>query len=69
MYNIGNLPEKVITISEICGYKKGFLTILIIFLSGGKKVKLAVWQKDKIIEVLDERRQAFFRSLGKEYPN
>lgn len=42
MYNIGDLSEKTIPISEICGYKKGLLTILTIFLVNGKKIKLAV---------------------------
>lgn len=54
MYNIGDLSEKVIPIDEICGYKKGLLTILTIFLTNGKIVKLAVWKKDDIIKALEE---------------
>lgn len=68
MYNIGDLSEKVIPIEEICGYKKGLLTILTIFLTNGKKVKLAVWQKDAIIKALEERRHAIYRRIGKEIP-
>lgn len=68
MYNIGDLSVKVIPIEEICGYKKGLLTILTIFLTNGKKVKLAVWQKDAIIKALEERRHAIYRRIGKEIP-
>ncbi len=33
--NIGDLSEKIIPISEICGYRKGALTTLHIFLFNG----------------------------------
>lgn len=68
MYNISDLSEKVIPISEICGYKKGLFTILTIFLTNGKKVKLAVWKKDAIIKALEERRHTIYRRLGKKIP-
>lgn len=68
MYNIGDLSEKTIPISEICGYKKGLLTILTIFLVNGKKIKLAVWKKDAVIKAIEERRYAIFRQMGKEIP-
>ncbi len=68
MFNIGNLSEKVIHISEICGYKKGLLTLLTIFLNDGRKVKLAVWKKDAIIHALEERRHFIFQRIGKEIP-
>lgn len=68
MYNIGDLSEKVIPISEICGYKKGIFTFLTIFLIKGKKIKLAVWKKDAVIKALEERRHAIYQRLGKEIP-
>ena len=66
--NIGDLSEKEIPICDICGYKKGMLTILSIFLNNGSTIKLAVWKKDVIIKALEERRHAIFRRLGKEIP-
>lgn len=62
------MSEKVIPISEICGYKKGLFTILTMFLTNGKKVKLAVWKKDAIIKALEERRHTIYRRLGKKIP-
>ena len=66
--NIGDLTEKVIQIRDICGYKKGFLTTMFIFLNNGLEIKLAVWQKDEIIKALEERRYAIFRNAGEEIP-
>lgn len=67
-YNIGDLSENEIPFGEICGYKKGLLTILTFFLTNGKKVKLAVWKKDAIVKSLKERRHAIYRRIGKEAP-
>lgn len=66
--NFGNLSEKVIQIRDICGYKKGFLTTMFIYLNNGLEIKLAVWQKDDIIKALEERRHAIFRNAGEEIP-
>lgn len=55
--NFGDLRERVIPISDIVGYKKGLLTSLHIYLKGGKDIKLAVWEKNKIINAFEMRRQ------------
>ena len=67
-FNFGDSSEKVIPISEICGYKKGLLTFMNIYLNNEETIKLAVWKKDAIINALEERRHAIFQRLGKETP-
>jgi len=67
-FNFGDLNEKKIPIKDICGYKKGLLTILNIYLTNGTVVKLAVWKKDSIIQALEARRHAIYKNLGQEIP-
>ena len=66
--NFGDTRERKWEIHHICGYKKGFLTTMFIFLNNGLEIKLAVWQKDEIIKALEERRYAIFRNAGEEIP-
>lgn len=69
-FNLFDKDEKKFHIHDICGYKKGMLTILTIFLKNGREIKLAVfWQKDKIIQALEKRRYAFFKRLGQPVPS
>ena len=56
--NFGNLNDRIYEIKDITGYKKGVLTFLYISFSNGKDIKLTVWNKDEIINQLEERRRA-----------
>ena len=67
-FNIGDTSDKIIPVADICGYKKGMLTILYIFLRSGQEIKLAVWEKDTIINALEARRQQYYRNHGQEAP-
>ena len=66
--NMGSLSDKVIPIIDIHGYKKGSLTTMYFILNNGLKIKFAVWEKDAIIQVVEERRQALFQQMGKQMP-
>jgi len=66
IYNIGDLSEKVIPISEIGGYKKGLLTIFNNIPHQWKESQTAIWKKEAIIKALKERRHAVSRRLGKK---
>lgn len=68
LLNIGTEEDYTITIRDICGYKKGMLTWLTIYLNNGTEVKLAVWKKDEIIQALELRRYAIYRKIGQEIP-
>lgn len=69
-FNLFDKAEKKFHIHDICGYKKGMLTILTIFLKNGTEVKLAVFgKKDEIIRALEKRRYAFYKKLGQPVPS
>ena len=55
--NLGNLNDRIFEIKDITGYKKGTLTFLYISFLNGKDIKLTVWNKDEIIDQLEERRR------------
>ena len=66
--NFLDKDSKVIQIRDICGYKKGIMTWLTIYLNNGTEIKLAVWKKDEIIQTLEARRYAIYKNLGQPIP-
>ncbi len=56
--NFGDMSDRVFQIKDIVGYNKGFLTRFSVKLSNGMSIKFAVWQKQRIIDALEERRKA-----------
>ena len=66
--NIGDASDKTIPIANICGYKKGILAILHIYLNNGYEIKLATRKKDALIASFEERRHAIFTNQGKPIP-
>lgn len=67
-FNVGDLSQRYIRIQDICGYSKGAFTALSILTKKGYEMKLAVWNKDEIINALESRRQAYYRSKNKSIP-
>lgn len=55
-FNVGNSNPRYYNIVDIIGFDKEFLTGLTIFLTDNRCVKLTTWSKDKIINLLTERR-------------
>lgn len=66
--NILDKDSKVIQFRDICGYKKGIMTWLTIYLNNGTEIKLAVWKKDEIIQALEARRYTIYKNLGQPTP-
>lgn len=62
-FNIGNHNDRIFEIKDIVGYKKGMLTFLYVSFSNGEDIKLSVWEKDLIINQLEERRNALCSSI------
>lgn len=56
MFNYGNSNPRYYNIEDITGFDKELLTGLTIFLTDNRCVKLTTWSKDKIINLLTERR-------------
>lgn len=56
MFNVGNTSPRYYNIVDILNFDKGFLTELTIFLTDNRCVKLTTWSKDKIISLLNERK-------------
>lgn len=55
--NFGDLSDRVFEIRNIVGYKKGFLSFMYISFVDGNIIKLTVWDKKRIIDELEARRQ------------
>lgn len=66
--NIGNRDESVYEIKDITGYNRGVLTFMHIYFRNAQRVKFVVWDKGGVIEALELRRQAYFKSRGIEVP-
>lgn len=66
--NIGDKRDKYIPIKDVCGYDRGFFTILYIYLNNGIRIKLAVWKKKEIIDAMEEKRCAIYRRMEQEPP-
>jgi hypothetical protein len=66
--NIGDLSKRYIRIQDICGYKKGMLTELIIYTKKGYTMRLAVWKKDEIINALETRRKTYYETRNMPVP-
>lgn len=60
--------ERRFDIKDIIGYSKGTFTSLTIYLYGREPFLLAVFKKDAIINALETRRVAYFKSVGVEAP-
>lgn len=56
-FNLDN-RNRTYYIKNIAGYKKGFLTSMIIYFVDGSKIRLTVQNKQTIIDELEARRQA-----------
>ena len=57
-FNFGDLRDRVYEIRDIVSYKKGILTFMYISFSDGKTIRLTVWDKQRIIDELEARRQS-----------
>ena len=66
--NFGDLSKRYIRIQDICGYEKGVLTDLTIHTKKGYAMKLAVWDKDAIISMLETKRQAYYENNWEPIP-
>lgn len=65
--NFGDLAKRYIRIQDICGYEKGFLTSLTIKTKKGYNMRLAVWNKDEIINALETKRHAYNETLATKH--
>lgn len=59
--NFGNLSDRIFEIRDICGYEKGVLSFMYIQFISGYKIKLTVWNKTKIINELESRRNQLIK--------
>lgn len=59
--NFGNLSDRIFEIRDICGYEKGVLSFMYIQFINGHKIKLTVWNKTKIINELEARRNQLIK--------
>lgn len=59
--NFGNLSDRIFEIRDICGYEKGVLSFMYIQFINGYKIKLTVWNKAKIINELEARRNQLIK--------
>lgn len=56
-FNLGNTNPRHYNIEDITGFDKELLTGLTIFLTDNRCVKLTTWSKDKIINLLTDRKK------------
>lgn len=59
--NFGNLSDRIFEIRDICGYEKGVLSFMYIQFINGHKIKLTVWNKTKIINELEARKNQLIK--------
>lgn len=59
--------RRVMALKDITGYKKGFLSTMVIY-GAGVSWRLAVWKKNAIINDIEQRRQAWFTKRGLPIP-
>jgi hypothetical protein len=55
--NFGNLSDRVFPIKDIVGFKKGLLTFLYINFANGQRIKLTLWNKQKVIDEIEARKK------------
>lgn len=60
--------DRYFPISEIVGYKKGFLTHLTVYWPNGYSETFVVWKKGKVISELEKRRIAYYQQRGLPVP-
>ena len=57
-FNMGDLRDRVFEIRDIVSYKKRFLTFMDISFSDGETIRLAVGNKQRVIDELETRRES-----------
>lgn len=67
-FNLFTPEQRTIAIKDIIGYKKGWLTNMDIYVAGREPYKVQVFNKDKLINILEERRFAYYNSRGLQIP-
>ena len=65
-FNMGDLRDRVFEIRDIVSYKKGFLTFMDISFSDGETIRLAVGNKQRVIDELETRRESL--QVAPQYP-
>lgn len=66
--NLSRTP-RIYQLADVCGYHKGFLTNLSVFLMNGQEVLFQVWHKDTVIKTIEDSRQSWFSNQGLEIPH